>query len=58
VDTVYIVRSVELNLIISQAWQETRWLNFYTQIILRNRTVHFLCVSSKSTTIYCLWLHL
>jgi len=41
VDAVHIGRSLELKLIISQVWQEFRWLNLYTQIILRNKTVSF-----------------
>jgi len=53
---VHIGMSVELQLIISQVCQESCWLNFYTQIALRNKTVKTHSLSSKSTASYCFWL--
>jgi len=49
---------VELKVIIYQVWQEIWWVNFYTQINLRNKTVNFHCLSSKSATNHCTWLYL
>jgi len=43
--SVHIGSSVEIKLIISKSWQEKLWLNFYTQIILRNRTINFQILS-------------
>jgi len=50
VDAVHIGSSVELKLIISKVWQEIWWLNFYTQIILRNKRVHSpVCLQNQQT---------
>jgi hypothetical protein len=56
-DTVYISSSVELLLIISQAWQERRLFVSYSRIFQGNKTLSFQCLYSNSVTDYGLFVY-